>query len=92
MGYDLAVSIFAKNCKTLRQHSSLLAQMLKRWWTVCWHQGCGSGNSWLFEEPEAEAYFIKHGAGKRKRLNVCGRRSRSTLKKEVGSGSKLGSD
>jgi len=51
------------------------------------------GSIWLFEEPEAEAFFIKHAAGKRKRwkrLNFCG--SGSTLKKEAGNGSKLGSD
>jgi len=43
---------------------------------------------WLFEEPEAEAFFIKHAAGmwKRKRLNFPG--SGSTLKKEAESGSK----
>jgi len=56
--------------------------------------GSGSklGSIWLFEEPEAEAFFIKHGAGiwKRKRLYFCG--SGSTLKKEAGSGSKLVSD
>jgi len=48
---------------------------------------------WLFEELEAEAFFIKHGAGMRKRwkqLNFCG--SGSTLKKEAGGESKLGSD
>jgi len=39
---------------------------------------------------EAEVFFIKHGAGMWKRLNFC--ESRSTLKKEAGSGSKLGSD
>jgi len=43
----------------------------------------GSGSElesiWLFEEPEAEAFFIKHGAGMWKRLNFCG--SGSTLKK-----------
>jgi len=41
-------------------------------------------------EPEAEAFFIKHGAGMWKRLIFCG--SGSTLKKEAGSGSKLESD
>jgi len=63
---------------------------------------CGSGNTlkieagselgsvWLFEEPEAEEFFIKHGARMRKRLNFCG--SESTLKKEAGSGSKHGSE
>jgi len=49
----------------------------------------------IFEEPKAEAFFIKHGAGmwkrkRLKRLNFCG--SGSTLKKEAGSGSKLGND
>jgi len=50
--------------------------------------GSGSklGSIRLFEQPEAEAFFIKHGAGMRKRLNFCG--SGSTLKKKVGSGSK----
>jgi len=41
-------------------------------------------------KPEAGAFFIKHEGGKRKRLNLCG--SGSTLKKEAGSESKLGSD
>jgi len=52
--------------------------------------GSGSelGSIWLFAEPEAEAFFIKHEAGmwKRKRwkrLNFCG--SGRTLKKEAGS-------
>jgi len=40
-----------------------------------------------FEEPKAEAFFIEHAAGKRKLLTFCG----SALKKEAGSGSKLGS-
>jgi len=44
----------------------------------------------LFEEPEAKAFFIKHGAGMWKRLIL--RESGSTLKKEAGSRSKLGSD
>jgi len=26
----------------------------------------------IFEEPEAEAFFIKYGAGMLKRLNFCG--------------------
>jgi len=39
-------------------------------------------------EPEAKAIFINHAEGmwKQKRVNFCG----STLKKEAGSGSKLG--
>jgi len=50
-----------------------------------------------FEEPEAETFFIKHEAGmwKRKRwkrLNFYGSGHGSPLKKEAGSGSKLGSD
>jgi len=50
------------------------------------------GSIRLFEELEAEAFFIKHGAEvwKRKRLNFS--RSGSTMKKEAGCGSKLGSD
>jgi len=54
--------------------------------------GSGSelGSIWLFEEPEAEAFVIKHEAWMRKRLNFC--RSGNTLKKEAESGSKLGSD
>jgi len=52
--------------------------------------GSGSklGSIWHFEEPEAEAFFKKHGAGmwkrkRRKRLNFCGS---STLEKEAESG------
>jgi len=41
--------------------------------------GSELGSIWLFEESEAEAFFIKHGAGMWKRLNFCG--SESTLKK-----------
>jgi len=50
----------------------------------------GTLKHWLFEDPEAEAFFIKHRAGMWKRLNFCG--SGSILKKEARSGSKLGSD
>jgi len=54
----------------------------------------GSGGElrsiWLFEEPEAEAFFVKHGKGMWKRLNFC--ENGSTLKKEAGSESKLESD
>jgi len=54
--------------------------------------GSGSklGSVWLFEEPDVEAFFIKHGAGmwKRKLLKFCG--NGSTLNKEAGR--KLGSD
>jgi len=46
------------------------------------------GSIRLLEEPEAEAFFIKHGAGMWKRLNFYG----STLKEVAGSESKLGSD
>jgi len=58
--------------------------------------GSKLGNICVFEEPEAKAFFIKHGAAgmwKRKRwkrLNFC--RSGNTLKKKAGSRSKLGSD
>jgi len=56
--------------------------------------GSELGNISLFEEPEAETFFIKHGAGVWKRkleaIKFCG--SGSTLKKEAGSESKLGSD
>jgi len=51
--------------------------------------GSELGSIWFFEEPETEAFFIKHGAAMWKRLNFCG--SGSTLK-EAGSESKLGSD
>jgi len=50
--------------------------------------GSKLGNIWLFEEPEAEAFFKKLGSGiwkRKKRLNFC----KSTLKQEAGSGSKL---
>jgi len=45
-----------------------------------------------FENPEAKAFFTKHGTGmwkwklEEKQFNFCG--SGSTLKKEAGSGSK----
>jgi len=54
-----------------------------------------------FDEPEAEAFFIKHEVGVWKRkleaeavkaVNFYGSGNRSTLKKKAGSGSKLGSD
>jgi len=50
----------------------------------CWKRK-QLGSIWLFEELEAEAFFIKHGAGMwkqqqtRRRLTLCG----------VGNGSKL---
>jgi len=53
------------------------------WKRKHFEEGSEPGNISLFEEPEAEAFFIKLEAGmwKRKRLNFCG--NGSTLKKEA---------
>jgi len=50
--------------------------------------GSELGSIWHFEEPKAEAFFIKHRSEMRKRLKFCGSESGITLKKEAGSGSK----
>jgi len=72
----------------------LEAEAVKFLWKRKHYEEAESGSIWPFEEPETEAFFIKHGARmwKRKRLNFYGSGSRSTLKKEAGSERKLGSD